>query len=232
MADDDKTAELQKQLDEANAKIAEQRKDLAKASEIAKQFEGIDLEALKAAQEKLDQIEHDKDVKNKDFDKILAKQKADSAKREADKDAEIARLQSQITKGTVDNEIRSALTHAKVAPECVDMVLGSMSRDAEIRDIGGVNKVMIGHQTVAEHVDAWAKTDMAKRVILAADNSGGGSGDRNSGGGTAGKDSDLVKFYVRGTPTFDATKQTEIFKKDLDQHQRLVKMADEIERGG
>lgn len=111
-------AQLKDQLKQTNAESAARRHELREYQEKLKQFEGIDMEEIKALKEKARQAEEERMRKEGEFEKILERREAEWKQKLEQVQQKYQDLEQRYQKVAIDERLVSAFAKAgAVAPE-------------------------------------------------------------------------------------------------------------------
>lgn len=96
---------------------------------------------------------------------------------ESERDTARQSLQSeQETSRTefVNNRLTAALVEANVAPQFLDDVAASLSRQVTVKDAEGKREAVVGDKSLSDFIKEWSQGDRGKHYVAAPINGGGG----------------------------------------------------------
>jgi len=201
---------LAEQVAKLSAKNQELMGELREKAEALKRFDGVDLEELQTAAQKLQEVEENKQKEIGEYKTLYEKQ----MKKNQEAMAELESKSSTVLGLQKEIEINKVMPN--VFPEMRDLALQNLSK--EIRQVD--NKLVGPNgEEIKSFVSDWFNTDLGKRFIP-ADNAGGGA----SGSGSGKTDPDLG-FFKKGGPEYNLTRQAQIRKVDPERANKLDKLA-------
>lgn len=194
--------------------------DIAKLKGQIKEFEGVDIEALKASQEKLTELEQKGKDKETDAQKALrlSKEQHDTEMKglKESVDALLATNKALI----VDDALRAQLVASNVKAELIPSVMKMIKPDVSVLNEDGRQVARVGDKDLGSYVSEWAGGDVGKHFVVVPSNSGGGGG----GGGDAPSQSSHAKFFDKNNPEYNVTEQIKLKKNNPVLHKLLISL--------
>lgn len=74
----------------------------------------------------------------------------------------------------VNNRLTAALVEANVAPQFLDDVTASLSRQVTVKDTDGKREAFVGDKSLSDFIKEWSQGDRGKHYVVAPANGGGG----------------------------------------------------------
>jgi hypothetical protein len=182
-------------------------KDMKKLKTAMSAFDGVDLEALKAASLEVDKLREEKLT---DEERRNLAQEA-ATKKQNETMQTILDLTATNLKMKKDNAVVNALRDAGTINDGMgEAVTLLINQRVTISDVGDA---MVGDKTVAEYVKAFAETD-GKAFFVPRNSGGGGNGSGNAGG------EDWGKYFKKGAD-YSLDKQSELERTNPELYQKL-----------
>lgn len=224
MAEDDMTAAIAKATEGLVNKRDELLGELKTAKEKLREYESLDLDALKGAAATLKSQEADALEKKGEFEKLRAQMREDHQK-------ELEKLNKQLeaekvaTRGIiVDSALKSALASVNINPILMDSVTDMLSNKVAVTEKDNVRSANIGDKSVKDWVAEWAKTEVGKHFVLA--DSGSGAGEPHISNGNASKSvskGDWDKKFDPNHPDYSMMDQALLMDENPDLYNTLIK---------
>jgi hypothetical protein len=236
---DDKTNEIQKQIEAAVAKateglaaknselLGELKTERAARRDAEGKLDGVDIEAVKKMVADSEAAKLEQQKKEGKWDEILAKRDEAHAAKFGDMEAKLS-ARAEKTEGfaqkvLIDAQLSTALAQANIAPHFLKAVTSMVRAAISVRadddayfvpyvDVEGTEL------SVADYVKVWAEGDEGKHFVLAP-TSGGGGMTGKPGAGKAGQVNPWKK------ETRNLTQQGQILKSDPQLAARLKREA-------
>lgn len=194
-------------------------KDIGKLKEATKQFDGVDLEALKQAAADLERINKEKHSKESDAEKALRLAKEQHEATMTSLKSDVEALKGANRKLLVDDTLRKALVGVSVDPVLLDAAMNLHKPNVSVLNEDGAQVAKVGDSTIEEFVKSWTTTDEGKRFVVAPTNTGGGA----AGGGTQVPANEAAKFFDKKSSQYSLTEQIKLKKSDPALYDRLSK---------
>jgi hypothetical protein len=186
--------------------------ELRAKDRVIKQFEGVDLEALQAAADKLQEVE---DAKKKEVGeyKTLYEQEIQKS----------GKLKNELeSKGQQNVDLTKRLKVVEVMPDVFpefrEIAINQLSASVELGENG--NATAAG-KPLTDFMKEWAESPLGKRMTMAADNAGGGA---QGSQGKSGPDP-LLGAFKKGDPAYNVTEQAKLRKTDPERANKLAELA-------
>lgn len=189
---------------------------LKKTSDALLKFEGIDIVALSAAKQELDEIKKKGDEERGEYKKLYETTVSEKSRIENELNAKIKDLSGNIVNMTKRNAVVAAIFENKITipGPLMNMAIDSIMANVAVDDSGAAK---VGDKSVSEFIKDWASSDIGKHLV-ASGNSGGGS----NGGGDGNFESES-KYFDKKSPHYSLTEQARLAKSNVDLYNRLKK---------
>ena len=186
--------------------------DIATLKTRLKAFEGIDLEALKAAQAELEQLRNNNSSNETELQKQLRIVREQlSAETERLKN-DVKTLVSTNRKLLVDDALQIALINANCDRDLIKAAISMIKPDVVVvkDEHTEMEVAKIGDKTIAEYIGDWAKTEVGKKFVLARSNRGGGTRPASNEDINA-----FGKFFDKSNKAYNVTEQVKLKRTNL-----------------
>lgn len=212
-------AAIKEAVDGLKSKNKELLKDNKELKVAINKFDGIDVDELKQAAEKLKEIETQQNEEKGEYKKLYEKAQQTIETLKNNTKTETTELQQKVVAANIDKHLALSLVGAGVEPELVDAASSLIGTNATQTDDG---KIVVGDVELGDFMKEWTTSKVGQRFI----------GDGNNGNGMSGPgNTDTraeLKYYDKNSPDFSVTEQAKIANKDVALHKRLVDQAAKI----
>lgn len=188
---------------------------LTEAKKIVKKVEGVDVDQLLTAQEKLAKIENDKAEQDGEYKKLYEKLKGGNDKTVADLQAQLEAQKTANSDLIKKTNLAQELTANGVIPG-LSKGANVLLMDKLVVDPEG--NVLMGDKPLAEGLKEWAKGDEGKHYFT--DGNAGGDANGPGKGGVP-----EAEYYDPNSPKFNRTQQAQIANANPALHQKLAAAA-------
>ncbi len=186
--------------------------EVREKDKLLKKFEGVDLEALQSAAAKLQETEDAKKKEVGEYKTLYEQEVKKSAKLQTDLDS------SGQTNTDLTKRLKVVEVMPDVFPEFREIAISQLSASVEIGD-GGV--ATAAGKDLKDFMKEWSESPLGKRMIMAADNTGGGASGAKQGSGP----DPLLGVFKKGDPAYNLTEQAKLRRTAPDRAEKLAKQA-------
>lgn len=197
--------------------------DITKLKTKSKEFEGVNLDQLKADAKEL--VELKESIKNKETETEKALRIAsEQHKRETESmKKELAILTESSKRALVDNVLMQSLVKNNVKSSLISAAQTIIKGKVSILEEGNERVAKVGDKTIEEYVSEWVKSEEGKHFVLAPKNSGG---DASGSGEGEGGEGEFDKFFDKKSKSYNITQQVILKKKNPELYNKLLKKFD------